>query len=34
MNESDIKRLIAIITEEVLSAVGGVRIDRGDGPCT
>jgi deoxyribose-phosphate aldolase len=33
MNENDVKRLIAIITEEVLSAVGGVRIDRGDGPC-
>jgi deoxyribose-phosphate aldolase len=33
VNEHDVKRLIAIITEEVLSAVGGVRIDRGDGPC-
>jgi deoxyribose-phosphate aldolase len=33
MNESDVKRLIAIVTEEVLSAVGGVRIDGGEGPC-
>jgi deoxyribose-phosphate aldolase len=33
MREDDVKRLIAIVTEEVLSAVGGVRIDHGDGPC-
>jgi deoxyribose-phosphate aldolase len=33
MTTKELQRLIAIITEEVLAAVGGVRVDRGDGAC-
>jgi deoxyribose-phosphate aldolase len=33
MTQKELQRLIAIITEEVLGAVGGVRVEGGDGPC-
>jgi deoxyribose-phosphate aldolase len=33
MTHAELQRLIAIITEEVLAAVGGVRVERGDGAC-
>jgi deoxyribose-phosphate aldolase len=34
MTQQELQRLITIITEEVLAAVGGVRVERGDGPCS
>jgi deoxyribose-phosphate aldolase len=33
VTHKDLQRLIALVTEEVLAAVGGVRIEPGDGPC-
>jgi deoxyribose-phosphate aldolase len=33
MTHAELQRLIAVITEEVLAAVGGVRVERGDGAC-
>lgn len=33
MTHKELQRLIAIVTEEVLAAVGGVRVEGGEGPC-